>query len=479
MSVLDPYIPTASKPWNKERVIHLLRRMGMGATPVLINQGLSVDPSDFAETLLNGIKTRALPTPPVWANYDTAAYDAINNPDLKFDHRNELYDSIYTDMLNDGLRTKFFLFWHNHFVTELQVYDCNKYLWSYYNLLNKYCLGNFRQFVSDVGKNPAMLVYLNGNLNEVGKPNENYARELMELFTMGENNGYTQFDVVEVARALTGWKCNQYSCNDVTFNGSKFDNKNKTIFGKTGNWAYNDVINLIFTERQNQVAYYICRKIYTHFVSPEPNTEFIAELSKLFIQSAWELLPVFKALFKSDHFYDEALIGAIIKNPIECFMDLSRMSGVSQTNLTERYGTFRYGASNIGMEIFNPINVAGWPGHHEWINENTLTQRWNYCKTIIGTLSNDKNRESLRQLAINLSTPNTNNPDLITSVLTLHFIGRAIDPSLHDAAVLYLKGDIPQNYFDDGTWNLSWNEAPFQIANLLVFLVKLPEYQLS
>ncbi|MBK8348524.1 MAG: hypothetical protein IPL08_13250 [Saprospiraceae bacterium] len=90
MSVLDPYIPTASKPWNKERVIHLLRRMGMGAAPVLINQGLSVDPSDFAETLLNGIKTRALPTPPVWANCDTAAYDAINNPDLKFDHRNEL-----------------------------------------------------------------------------------------------------------------------------------------------------------------------------------------------------------------------------------------------------------------------------------------------------------------------------------------------------------------------------------------------------
>ncbi|MBK8348526.1 MAG: DUF1800 family protein [Saprospiraceae bacterium] len=99
---------------------------------------------------------------------------------------------------------------------------------------------------------------------------------------------------------------------------------------------------------------------------------------------------VFKALFKSDHFYDEVLIGAIIKNPIECFMDLSRISGVSQTNLTERYGTFRYGASNIGMEIFNPINVAGWPGHHEWINENTLTQRWNYCRTIMGTLSNDK-----------------------------------------------------------------------------------------
>lgn len=479
MAGLQPYQPSASNPWNKQKVIHFLRRLGMGGSPEQIEQALASDPLVYVETTLNNIKSRPLPAAPVWANYSSADYDALNNDDLKFDHRDELYDSIFTDMINDGLRTKLFLFWHNHFVTELNVYDCNKYLWSYYFLLNKYCLGNFKQFVSDMGKNPAMLVYLNGNLNEVGKPNENYARELMELFTMGENNGYTQGDVVEVARALTGWRCSQYSCNDVTFNAAKFDNKNKTIFGKTGNWGYNDVIQLIFTERQNQVAYYICKKLYIQFVHHTPEPEFVTELSQLFIASEWELLPVFKALFKSSHFFEEKFIGAIVKSPIECFIDLARMSGVSQANLTDRYGTFRYGSSNLGMEIFNPVNVAGWPGHFEWINENTLTQRWDYCKTIISTLSNEKNRESLRQLAIDLSAPDINNPELITKALTLHFIGRELDVELHESAVLYLKGDIPQNYFDDGTWNLSWNEAPFQIANLLVYLVKLPEFQLS
>lgn len=479
MSGLQPYNPSSSKLWNKQRVIHLYRRLGMGANPQLLDQALASDPVTYIENLLDAVKSRPLPTPPVWANYSAADYEALNDNDLKFVHRDELFASIFSDMINDGLRTKLFLFWHNHFVTELNVYDCNKYLWSYYLLLNKYCLGNFKQFVSDIGKNPAMLVYLNGNINEAGKPNENYARELMELFTMGENNGYTQADVVELARALTGWRCSQYSCNDVTFSNTKFDSNNKTIFGKTGKWAYNDVINLIFTERQNEVAFYICKKLYLNFVNHTPDTEFVTELAKLFISSNWELLPVFKAIFKSDHFFNEEFIGAQVKSPIECFIDLVRMSGISQVNFVDSYNTFRYGSSNLGMEIFNPVNVAGWPGYFEWVNENTLTQRWNYCRSLINTMSNETNRESLRQLTIALSIPVNNDPDAITRALTLHFIGRELDQDLHDSAVLYLKGDIPQNYFDDGSWNLTWNEAPFQIANLLAYLVKLPEFQLS
>jgi len=131
------------------------------------------------------------------------------------------------------------------------------------------------------------------------------------------------------------------------------------------------------------------------------------------------------------------------------------------------------------MNIFNPINVAGWPGHHEWINENTLTQRWNYSRELINTFANETNRESLRTLAKNLVGSAINDPDLITRELTFHYLGRALDEDLHTAAVLYFKGDIPENYFEDQSWNLDWNEAPFQVANLLGFLVKLPEFQLS
>jgi uncharacterized protein (DUF1800 family) len=477
MAGIQPFQPTSDKPWNKQRVIHLYRRLGFGPTPTQITNALAANPQVLIGSLLDGIKSRALPTGPSWANFTAADYENTDN--LKFEHREEHYYRYLTDMIDDGLRSKIVLFWHNHFVTELNVYDCNKYLWNYYWLLNQYCLGNFKTFVEAIGKSPAMLSYLNGNLNAVGNPNENYARELMELFTMGENNGYTQFDVVEVARALTGWRCNMYECNDVTFVNSRFDNNNKTIFGKTGKWGYNEVHNLIFTERKVQVAQYICGKLYTHFIHKVPDQEFVNALADLFIASNWELLPVFKALFRSDHFYNEEFVGAIIKSPIECFVDLVRLSGFNAQSVSSRFGTIWYGSENLGMNIFNPINVAGWPGHHEWINENTLTQRWSYSRELINTMANETNRETLRTLAKNLVGTTINDPDLITRELTYHYLGRALDDDLHAAAVLYFKGDIPENYFEDQSWNLDWNEAPFQIANLLGFLVKLPEFQLS
>ncbi|MBK8699078.1 MAG: DUF1800 domain-containing protein [Saprospiraceae bacterium] len=477
MANLQPYVPNSEKPWDKQRVIHFYRRLGFGPRPEEITAALATDPLTFIEGKLDGIKNKPLPTPPIWANYTAANYEA--DPDLIGEHRTELFNAIYDEMLADGLRSKLFMFWHNHFVTELNVYNCNKYLWNYYYLLLKHCVGNFKIFVEEMGKCPAMLDYLNGNDNEVGKPNENYARELMELFTMGENNGYTQNYVVEVARALTGWKCNPYTCDNVTFKDTKFDKTNKVIFGKTGNWGYNEVHNLIFTERKAQVAEYICGKLYRHFVQKNIDAEFVEQLATLFIQSNWELLPVLKALFKSEHFYSKEFIGAIIKSPLDCFIDLSRLSGVDPAGLGERYGNYRYGANNLGMEVFNPINVAGWPGHQEWINENTLTRRWSYCRDIVNTLVNATNREQLRTLAINLAAPVQNDPDAITRALCLHFLGAELEDDLHQKAVLYFKGDIPQNYFEDGSWNLSWNEAPFQVGNLLQFLVKLPEFQLS
>lgn len=477
MANINPYIPTSDNPWNKEKVIHLYQRLGMGATPTEIDLALQTDPQIFINNLLDNTKNRPLPAPPIWANYTAADYENTDN--LIFEHRTELIYSLYTDMVNDGIRSKLFLFWHNHFVTELGVYNCNKYLWNYYFLLNQFGLGNFKTFVLEMGKSPAMLDYLNGNLNRVGSPNENYARELMELFTMGENNGYTQTDVVEVARALTGWTCNASTCNNVSFNNNRFDKNNKTIFGKTGNWNYNDVHDLIFTERKDQVAVFICEKMYRFFIHKKPDNQFISELALLFQQNNWELLPVFKALFQSEHFFDEKYAGAIIKSPIECFIGMVRAVDITAPNIQSRFNTFRYGAGELGMYIFDPINVAGWPGHEDWINETTLTQRWEFCRQIITTFTNETNRAALRNFAIKVSVPTMNDPDVITKAITLHFLGRDLDEDLHQAALLYFKGDIPENYYEDNTWNLNWNEVPFQVGNLLTFLSKLPEFQLA
>ena len=204
---LAPYEPSAAKPWNARRVAHVYRRLGFGATFAQIQAGLQLSPSDLIDSLLDPAVDLGPPDPPVWATWDYAMYEAEDpNGDLDLigQHRRELRVRWLKDMLTDGIRAKMALFWSNHFVTGINTYNSNPYMWDYYSLIHEYAFGNFRSFAREVGKNSAMLVYLNGNQNVAGSPNENYARELMELFTLGEGNGYSQADIVNMARALTG-----------------------------------------------------------------------------------------------------------------------------------------------------------------------------------------------------------------------------------------------------------------------------------
>ena len=130
MAGIQPFQPSSDRPWNKQKVIHLYRRLGFGPTPSQIDNAVTMDPQVLIGNIFDGIKSRALPTAPSWANFTAQDYENTDN--LKFDHRQEHYYSYLTDMIDDGLRSKIVLFWHNHFVTELNIYDCNKYLWNYY-----------------------------------------------------------------------------------------------------------------------------------------------------------------------------------------------------------------------------------------------------------------------------------------------------------------------------------------------------------
>ncbi|HNM25065.1 MAG TPA: DUF1800 family protein, partial [Saprospiraceae bacterium] len=312
---LQPYVPSADKPWNARRVAHVYRRLGFGASLAQIQQGLQMSPSDLIDQLFDTAIDLGTPDPPFWAGYTSADYDA--DPDSLYTHRTEMRQRWMTEMLDEGIRAKMALFWHNHFVTELIDYGCNAYMWDYYSLINEYAFGNFKVFVREMGKNPAMLDYLNGNLNVVGSPNENYARELMELFTMGESNGYTQADIVEMARALTGWQAKAYLCTPAYYDAARHDNGTKTIFGQTGNYNFNTAHNLIFTARAQQVAHFIPTKIYKNFVYQYPDNQVIDGLAQTFQNNNWELLPMMKQLFKSEHFFDDQFINARLKSPLE------------------------------------------------------------------------------------------------------------------------------------------------------------------
>ncbi|MCB0530693.1 MAG: DUF1800 domain-containing protein [Lewinellaceae bacterium] len=479
-NTLDPYVPSPDKPWNARRVAHLYRRLGFSATIEQIQQGLQMTPSALVDQLLNTAAALPAPTPPVWANWVSSDY---NGDKVLYDqHREDMRFMWYTDMLDEGVRARMALFWHNHFVTELLVYGCNSYMWSYYSLLHEYAFSNFREFTVQMGKNPAMLVYLNGNLNEAGEPNENYARELMELFTMGESNGYTQFDVVEMSRALTGWQASFNECTAAFFDPAKFDNTPKTIFGQTGNFDFDSAHNLIFSERPQQVSHFVTGKIYRHFVYQHQDADIIEGLAATFRNNDWELLPVFKQLFKSEHFFEERFLNAKIKSPLDALLPIFKMGGVKATVHIQPnwFGDMNFYANQLGQFIvYGPPNVAGWPGHREWLNESRLTRRWNYCDLMLTFLmTNNDIKEYLRELARTLSN-NSNDPVTITAALTDFFLGQSLGTIYFNGAVDRFKAGIPEGYYTDGSWNLNWDEVPDQIVNLYKYLVRMPEYQLT
>ena len=238
---LEPY----TTPLDRRRLDHLLRRAGFG---VSLEERLHTFVGQTAAEVVDHLVTRAqelpLPEPPVWVNNappgpdapesDRQAYKGRNRGNLKFWKSRWLQA-----MCSDGLREKMAVFWHNHFVTEVAVYELAPYAYRYLTLLRTHALGNFRDFVRLVGLDPSMLIYLNGNVNIAGAPNENYSRELLELFTMGPvdgqgNENYSQTDIVEIARALTGWVVNDQALS-VAFDAARHDDAEKTIFGRTGN----------------------------------------------------------------------------------------------------------------------------------------------------------------------------------------------------------------------------------------------------
>jgi len=477
---LSAYVPSSAKPWNARRVAHLYRRMGFGASLAQIQQGLQMSPSDLIDQLLETAADLGPPDPPYWGGWTMDEYAANPDPNLVFIHRDELRRRWMGEMLDEGIRAKMALFWHNHFVTELDVYGCNAFLWSYFSMIHDNAFGNFRIFTREMGKTGAMLIYLNGNLSIAGQPNENYARELMELFTMGESNGYTQADIVAMARALTGWRGNDYECDPPFFEPTLHDNTPKTIFGQTSNFGFTTAHNLIFTARANQVSEFITGKLYKHFVYQNVDNQVVNELAQTFRDNNWELLPVLKKLFKSEHFFEERFMSVCHKNPLESMLNLYKAAGTPSALVAEdRWNAIGYWAYQLGQEVFNPPNVAGWKGYRNWINESTLTARWNYSSAVAYWLSTEEpSRESLRTLAQTL-TNDSNDPTLITSALVEFFTGQSLEPVHLQAAVINFKAGIPENYYQDGSWNLYWDEAPYQVVNLLYYLVKLPEFQLT
>jgi uncharacterized protein (DUF1800 family) len=261
------------------------------------------------------------------------------------------------------LREKLSLFWHGHFASRnLNILYQQQLL----DIIRRNALGNFRDLLTEVSKSAAMINFLNNNQNRKGHPNENFAREVMELFTLGRGN-YTENDVKEAARSFTGWGANV--AGEFVFRKPQHDNGEKTVLGKTGSFAGDDVLNILL--EQKQTARFITRKVYKYFVNENIDESKITWLSERFYQANYNIQSLMNDIFSSDWFYDEKNIGSKIKSPVELIVGIRRMLPMEIENDDIQLLLQRL----LGQLLFYPPNVAGWPGGKNWIDSSSLMLR--------------------------------------------------------------------------------------------------------
>ena len=470
---IEAYIPTVDNPWDKKKVAHLYRRMGFAASVSTIESGLALEPGELVDAIIDEAIAMPLTEAPEWAFWTFADYTDFDNELMT--QQEFLYKQFMIDMINNGFREKMTLFWSNHFVTQLEVYSSPSYMWQYYTLLQQNGLANFKTFVEEVGLTPAMLIYLNGFENTAAEPNENYARELYELFTLGENIGYSQEDIVETARAFSGYVGITEYWGDISFVEAQHDTEDKTIFGQTGNWGYQDVIDILFEQRSDEIAQHVCKKLYSFFVSHEIDQSIIDELKITFLANNFDLDPVLRQLFKSEHFFDEDIMGIQIKSPMDLAISFANESEFTIND--DVIEGLAYLSSILGQVLFNPIDVAGWQGDHDWINATTLTGRWLTIEYYIYGIY-EAFPEQLQALAFSIAG-DSSDPTYVTQQIVDFFIPNGLQTvEAYLEATEVFKWEVPQNYYDQNLWSLSWDTVPAQMGVLLAYISKIPEFQL-
>lgn len=257
------------------------------------------------------------------------------------------------------------LFWHGHFACKIKTAPLAT---QQLNAIRSHALGNFRDLLLAIAKDVAMIRFLNNQQNRKGRPNENFARELLELFTMGRGH-YSEKDIKEAARAFTGWSSNLKG--EYVFRSRQHDYGKKIFLGKTGDFNGEDIIDIILEQRET--ARFICQKIYCYFVNETPDSKRIDELAARFYTSNYEIEPLMRFIFESDWFYDKAHKGAKIKSPVDLVAGILRSLNVQFKN--NRALIFVERA--LGQILFDPPNVAGWNGGRAWIDNSTLMLRLN------------------------------------------------------------------------------------------------------
>ena len=386
----DPAPALAADPVAFMRVRHFFARACFGASLGDIARWMKVPHDTMIERIVDGTRAEAQLPAPAWRDepiptwQESAAMTEAQRTVLSRQtgaRIGEIRNDWLREMVigDSPLTERMTLFWHNHFVTASNDIFIEQSCWQYLALLRRHATGSFADLLHAMAKNPAMIMFLDSASNVKGKPNENFAREVLELFTLGEGQLYTEADVVAVAKCFTGYGLTgrqQYQ-----FTQSKHETGSKTVLGvaidnpattaepNRGEKDGDDALNVVLA--QDRCARFIVEKLWTEFIGGTPNDTLIDEWAGTFKASGYQIKPLLKLIFKSGYFEFPGSEGRMIRSPIELHAGVYRALGVEP----EKYGDVVWQAGQEDQSLLNPPNVRGWVGGNAWINAKSLLER--------------------------------------------------------------------------------------------------------
>lgn len=403
--------PISDRSWSFTAAAHLLNRAGFGGPPAEIERLVKLGPDRAVDWLVNFEEIPDETTNPEWAKPDPQRQEKFEamrkageeerrrlqraEQQLQRQRMTELRGWWLERMAHGPrpLQEKLVLFWHGHFATSVEKVREPYLMWRQNELFRRLAHGNWLQILIEVAQDPAMLIWLDQAQSRKDHPNENFAREVMELFALGEGH-YTEKDITEAARALTGWT---FDRNAQRFVNRPFihDNTAKTVLGKTGNLDGEDVLEQIVA--QPQAAKFITAKLWNFFAAEAPTEELNTALAALLRQHDNQFKSVLRAMFRSEEFYAPNVIRNQVKSPVQWLVGTVRVLETALPAPTICWGLTR----NLGQDLFAPPNVKGWDGGVTWINTNPLLSRYNEAAVLAqGDLT--------RVAGMNLGLPNAN-----------------------------------------------------------------------
>lgn len=514
--------------FGKQELIHLLKRSLFGVKRLDINIYSGKTLNDVLNSLLgnemaimppvNNYNDATLSDPTV-ADGQTWVNAPYGNGTLN-SRRLGSFTSWWTGMMIEQvptLREKMVLFWHNHFATETATVGDARYSYKTNALFRTYCYGNFRELVKQVSIDPGMLRYLNGYLNTKTAPDENYARELQELFTLGKGPGskYTESDVKAAAKVLTGYRLD---ANTITsnFDATRHDTSDKqfssfynnaVIKGQTGingSKELDEMLNMIFL--QSEVSLYICRKLYRFFIyydiTPAIESSFIVPLAELFRQNNFEIKPVLLAMLGSEHFFMSENRGCMIKSPLDFTVSLCREFEIAfpvKGDYVNQYYMWAYiksQAAALQQDVGDPPDVSGWPAYYQepqfyelWINSDTIAKRNAFSDRFIASGYTRNNQKIvIDPIAYTSKFANPGDPNALIKEALEQLYRVDVSAATHT----FLKSILLSNQVTDNYWTSAWTDHKSDPANtskrnivntrlaaMFKYMMNLAEYQLA